>query len=209
MAKKKTPKKSNKEDIRVTETIEIDSDSAFAHYNRGLAYYRESKYQLAIDCCSKAIKIDKNYADAYYVRGLAYYDAGADFIACAEIVIAAHMGHELAQQFVKDKGWEWIKLEMDKKKCKPSPETGNTTDDAYSLIKKGLKLFDEGEYEEAIDNFNKAIGINPEIAEAYAWRGLAYAELDMDEQANKDLKKAARMGDEDAEEYLSSHDIDW
>ncbi len=43
---------------------------------RGLAYYKEGEYDLAIADSNEALVISPNYAPAYNSRGLAYYRKG-------------------------------------------------------------------------------------------------------------------------------------
>lgn len=49
----------------------------------------------------------------------------------------------------------------------------------------------KGKYKEAIADFLCAILINPNYAEAYKYRGLAYSKLEDSQKANEDFKNAA------------------
>ncbi|MBC1198388.1 tetratricopeptide repeat protein, partial [Microcystis aeruginosa BLCCF158] len=51
--------------------------------------------------------------------------------------------------------------------------------------------FNQQKYELALADWNKAIKINPNHAEAYANRGVLYAELKQTEKAKIDLQQAA------------------
>ena len=66
-----------------------------------------------------------------------------------------------------------------------------------------------GNYIRAIEDFGRAIEINPGYAGAYYNRGRAQAFLGNQKQALEDLKTAARFGSEDAKNYLKSQRIDW
>ena len=67
---------------------------------------------------------------------------------------------------------------------------------AYST--RGITYFLLGEYQKAIDDYNKAIERLPEIGEFYVNRAKAYARLGDDAAAERDVEKAIEMGfDED------------
>ena len=58
-------------------------------------------------------------------------------------------------------------------------------------------------YEEAITDLDRAININPELAEAYVSRGATKAQHDRCEDAIADLDKAISIDPDIAEAYLS------
>ena len=63
--------------------------------------------------------------------------------------------------------------------------------------------------QQAIKDYDKAIELNPQDAIAYFNRGIAYGKLGNYQQAIKDFKTAARLGNEKAQDYLRSQGIEW
>lgn len=63
------------------------------------------------------------------------------------------------------------------------------------LLEKGLRLRREGRFQEAVETFSRAIELRPNLPFPYALRSQAYLRLGQKEQAGKDLKQAARLGD--------------
>ena len=57
---------------------------------------------------------------------------------------------------------------------------------AAIMTSRGIEQFDEGKYQEAIDQFTKAIALDPKYADAWQRRAEAYAQLGRSEQAAKD-----------------------
>ena len=68
-------------------------------------------------------------------------------------------------------------------------------------------LAKSGNYQQAINDFNKAIELNPKYAEAYNNRGNVYNELRNSDMAIQNFKRAAQLGNKEAQEKLNSHGI--
>ena len=55
----------------ITQAINLAPRAAW-YYNRGILYYNQQKYDLALSDYNKDIEINPNYAEAYYNRGILY-----------------------------------------------------------------------------------------------------------------------------------------
>ena len=77
-----------------------------------------------------------------------------------------------------------------------------TKDNYMAHNNLGAFLFAEGKTKEAIDHYNKSIGISPDLVISYANRGIAYAKLGQYQQAIKDYNKAIRLTPDYAKGYL-------
>ena len=60
-------------------------------------------------------------------------------------------------------------------------------------MNRGVAKAQLKEYSEAIADYDKAIELDPNFAEAYYARGLTYRELGKEEEAKKDFKKAQEL----------------
>ena len=59
---------------------------------------------------------------------------------------------------------------------------------ASVMTSRGMERFEAGKYQEAIDQFTKAIALDPNYAEAWERRAETYAQLGRSEQAEKDRR---------------------
>ena len=59
---------------------------------------------------------------------------------------------------------------------------------AADMTARGIGRFDDGKYQEAIDQFTKAIALDPNYAEAWQRRAEAYAQLGRSKQAEEDRR---------------------
>ena len=62
--------------------------------------------------------------------------------------------------------------------------------EAEKHYQAGLRLQEQGRLDEAIAEYDQAITLNPESAEAYYYRGNAYIDLDLFERAVQDFDEA-------------------
>ena len=74
---------------------------------------------------------------------------------------------------------------------------------------RGFAYDSLGYHKQAIEDYNRAIEIDPDSVKAYYNRGIAYSELGNNGQAVEDMKTAARLNNEDAKNLLRSEGIKW
>ncbi len=81
--------------------------------------------------------------------------------------------------------------------------------DADTLINVGIKYYNEKQIDKALDQFNRVITENPELAEAYYYRGLVYLNKGKTAEAKADFKKLIEIDPKnkfakEAQDYLKS-----
>ena len=74
---------------------------------------------------------------------------------------------------------------------------------AYAYNNRGNVYTELGEYKRAIEDYDKAIELNPNLAQPYFNRGNAYAKLGEYERAIEDYNKAIKLNPDDAEAYIN------
>ena len=85
--------------------------------------------------------------------------------------------------------------------CETTEEIKET--DLVVLLNQGAAFAEKGQYDRAIAYFNKAIEINPKLAEAYYNRGLVYKEKGQYDKAISDFTKAIEINPRHADAYYS------
>jgi tetratricopeptide (TPR) repeat protein len=81
--------------------------------------------------------------------------------------------------------------------------------DPTVLLNLGIKRYNDGDMEAALTEFEKVVAENPELPEAYYYRGLAHLALGHNPQAKADFQKLLELAPDhakaaDAREFLAS-----
>jgi len=203
------------------------AESAF---ERGLSIYRDETEQRdltkAIEAFSEAIKHDPQYWDPYYFRGWAHADldqhekAIEDF---TEVIRIKPENEEHNAYYYRGLSYKKIgksdEADQDFIKAK---ELGYPFGIFRGLAKvpydKGVGYANEGNaeqkygddgkaksaYEKAIEQYGIAIEADPTYADAYYYRGMAYARLGKCDEALHDFQKASLFGYDGQVAYAGS-----
>jgi tetratricopeptide (TPR) repeat protein len=78
-----------------------------------------------------------------------------------------------------------------------------TKDNFLAHTNLGIALFEKGKIEEAIEHYNKAIGLNPAYSYPYNSRGIIYRERGRYQLAIEDFNNAIRINPDFAEFYYN------
>src|SRR5712691_6503881 len=73
------------------------------------------------------------------------------------------------------------------------PSNGSNEERAKALVDQGKELYKNDQDEQAVAAFQKAIRLQPDLAEAHLRLGMAYAALDKKAEAETSYKKAIEL----------------
>ena len=156
--------------------------TAIEFYNRGL---KSSLAYKKIEYFTKATQLNPNLAEAYEKRAIHYYfqwqfdKAIQDYTRVIELKpkgVNAYLMRGLA--YLKKEHGEGYKAEIKNL--------------AFHLSKKKVREFSES-LERAIDNFSRAIELDPQLANAYSYRAEAYRIKGMVEDAFRDSETVIQL----------------
>ena len=85
--------------------------------------------------------------------------------------------------------------------CASTQQEKTESRDAEFYNNRGMAYDKEGQYDQAILDYNKALNINPRYAEAYNNRGVIYRKKGQLDRAISDYNKALKINPRDAEAY--------
>jgi tetratricopeptide (TPR) repeat protein len=145
------------------------TDWSKLYYGRAMANIGLAKKADALPDLNTAIGLDNTNPDAYYQRAMCTNSGDTKEASCIDLSRASSMGHEKA------------KVAFDDNFC------WNT---AMQHYKEGCSKLAVRKWQEAINEFDRAIAMSPDSGRYYAKRGQAHAALKNDAKAIEDFTKA-------------------
>jgi tetratricopeptide (TPR) repeat protein len=175
--------------------IELKPDYAWAYTIRGHVYSLCQAYTQAVEDLNRAIEISPDYAYAYFLRGCVYLWLEESERARADFA----QSWQLNARSIKA-GWfmKWSSMNHEKpdaEKIHLLEEMARTDpEDYWSLACRGEARWLENRFEDALTLLEQAIALEPRIADAYFWKGMACASLGEETKAVEAVEEALRLG---------------
>jgi tetratricopeptide (TPR) repeat protein len=190
--------------------IELNPQYAQAYLARGAGYGIFGNYQQAISDFNEAIELNPQNATAYYSRGLTFSVLGNYQQAITDYNKAIELNPQYAGAYFS-RGIAYSSLGNNQQAIADYNKTIELNpQNAEAFYNRGVFIYGKlGNYQQEITDLNKTIELNPLYADAYFARGLAYGILGIDQQSIKDIRIAARLGQEKAQDFLRSREIEW
>ena len=193
---------------------EEDLDAAWEMFPSRAAeiHYSNHNYHWAINAATEAIELDSEDALAYLTRGVSHLklknnqQALKDFSKAIKINPRDKNGfYYLCNTYYLIHNYQ--QAIKDCSKCIQQNPSDLLKAEVQSIL--GGSHYMLGNYQQSIINFNMAIELNPAIPEYYRRRGFAYKRLDNLQQYIMNLKTAAKLGDNIAQDILRDAGINW
>ena len=198
-------------DLAITDytmCIRINPMAAQGYINRGSAYDDIQNYELAIEDFSRAITINPSDYEIYLFRWKAYNALGKENLAVADLEKASKI-----DPFTTD---QWIKRYINQPFNPNTPEIHiqqgieslgsheydiaiaefteaikiGSQSDAIAYNNRGMAHVAKKEYALAIDDYKKALAIDPAYAKAYSNIGILYCNMQDYDNAIENLTQA-------------------
>ncbi len=164
-----------------SEVLRRDPQDTEAYFNRGVARAQLLDFQGAIEDYTQALQLDPSHSKAYYRRGLARQALGDPQGAIADfsraIALRATQGEE--------------------------PSGAVATDQAELYLQRAAAYLSSNALEAALADCEQALRLNPELALAYFYRGLARQGLRDPAGALSDFNRALELDPQLAKAYLN------
>lgn len=164
------------------------------YFNIGTTYLNWGKNAEAIKYFDKALKLDRRYAQAMVHRGVAYHNIGKFDLAKTDFdaVLALDAKNALAYRFranVYGAANDFGKVVADLNKCLELDPKKYTQDPAV-FHNRGEAYHKLGKLKEALEDFDRALNLNPRYVFALVNRGNTYVDLRKYDLAFKDYHMA-------------------
>ena len=172
------------------------------YYDKAEAFFELGKYQEALNCADKAVSLDEKFYKSYYFKGclLKNIENYNEAIECFDKAIE-----------INDKDTDSyynkavILFELGRYEEKEFNNITKLGETSYNTHYKGLTLYRERKYAEAVNEFDEAIKLNNANNynnEAYYYKGLSLFELKKYDEALESFKSTNNFNKYDMYYFL-------
>lgn len=164
------------------------------YFNMGTAYLNLGKNTEAIKYFDKALKLDRRYSQALAHRGVAYHNVGKFDLAKADFDAALGLDPKNATAYrfranIYALANDYKRVVLDLNKCLEL-DPKKCGQDAALFQNRGEAYHQLGKPKEALEDFGRALNLNPRYVFALVNRGKTYVDLRKYDLALKDYNKA-------------------
>ena len=160
------------------QAIALEPKFGAAHYQLGILYAQEKRWDDAINAYRTAYQHDPTLVEALYNLAQAYRRIG-DTTAAREQMERFQERKTVLDPLHQLRG--------------ALQRTQDTTERAHILANIGRRYLKDGDYEKAVWEYQKALGMNPQLATAYNGIGIAYTMLERYSEAVAAQQKALAL----------------
>lgn len=150
-----------------TKAIQLNPTAPAYYINRGNIYAEKGDFKQAISDFNKAIEIDNNGL-AYYSRSMVYYKQGLYDEAWDDVHGALEDGFPVYPEFIKMLQDASGREQINDEGSKTNPDV------SLALENKANAYFDTGNYDKAIEFYNKALKVTTNPSYVIHDRGMVY-----------------------------------
>lgn len=200
-----------------TQALRLNPNLVEAYTCRGNARFELGDKQGAVEDYDHTLRLNPNDANAYYYRGNACSDLEDKQEAIEDYQRAAKLFFEQKDtanyrrasdslkklRAARTRSTSAVKTENKPQSSQTQPtNVSDTVQKAEEFLNQGFYKAKEENYKGAIADFNQALEINPNDAQAYHNRGIARFKLGETQGSIEDFTQALRLNPDYAEAYV-------
>ena len=190
-----------------SKAIELDPKEAKAYFNRGIAYDSKDETDLAINDYSMAIKLKPDYAQVYSYRGVGHWIRGEDNLSIQDFSTAIELNSEDSESYcyrgilrLLFQNWQEAKADLTIAK-----NLGMDISALFTIVCSGVANFEQKFGVQLPEDIAALLTspAEPNDAEIYNIRGIAYGESGDYDEAIEAFTKTMELKPEYADAYAS------
>jgi len=176
--------------IKKNEQAQKYGRKAYENYERGYLSYKSGNFEEAVNYFKSSILANSDFKEPHYYLALSYYKIGDldNSISQWEEVIKLDSFDNTAKHFLNN--------------CLEEKKYGRET---LKYFNTGYDYYLKGEYDKAIEEFNRSLDYNPEFEEARQFLSRSYYQLNQMDEYREEREKATQLKTGGVEEKAEEH----
>jgi tetratricopeptide (TPR) repeat protein len=168
-----------------------DVYKARAEFRLGVQKGVEHDFQGALHHFTEAIELNPIYAEAFLYRGLAFNEVNGFDSAIKDLTICIELDPKFSDQAHFFRGIAKVGLGNYNGAIQDYTTAIQLNPDFIAYFRRGQANMFLEEYARALQDFEIALRLNPSLTEGYLYRGMALYHLGLNNEALRDLRRAA------------------
>ncbi|HET6722736.1 MAG TPA: tetratricopeptide repeat protein [Chitinophagaceae bacterium] len=177
--------------------------ASHAHFTLGKNLMDTRDVNAALASLNKAIELDPRMSDAYFIRGNLYYGQGNYQAALSDYRKAVEINPKYAEALY-NLGVCYNTLGNFTEGMNALTSAINIRPNEYMYQSRATAFFNLNRYQDAINDYTKALAINPQLGETLFNRGVSYYRIQEQAKACDDWRKSVGLGYTKANEMLGA-----
>jgi len=186
-----------------SDAISVDANIPITYANRGVAYFDQEMYELAIADFSKVIELKPDYPNAYRNRAMAHQRVKQFDNAVADLTIAISYNPNEKKNYMNRAALNRALKNREDAIADYDVVLIIDSNDVNTLYLRGELHGRSGNFKQALHDLDKAILLNPSFWQAYNNRGIIYTYIRDYKDAAADFTMANELNPEDGSILLN------
>ncbi len=195
----------------ITITAQAQNKKAIQVLNEAVTLLNSGKFNDAYLKFDEGLSIDASIADLHFGKANAAFNLNLLDTAAAQLKQAIKINGDESQYYgllgtiYFKQGKTELAIESFEKAIKNNSKSQKKIDLLNIYYNKGSCHLILKEYQNAVDDFTKAIELNSRFTQAYHNRGVCYIRLNMLKEGCTDMEKAVGLGSERSQKYIDEN----
>jgi tetratricopeptide (TPR) repeat protein len=187
-----------------TDLVAKYPNQAHAHFVLAKNLIDVPDMNAALESMNRSIQLDPKMPESYFYRGNIYYGQENYAAALNDYLKAVELNPKYSEAYYNI-GVTYNTTNKFQESIEPLTKAISLVPNEYMYQTRASSFFNLRRLQEAVDDYSKAIAINPKAGQAYFNRGATYLNMQQKANACADWKTASGLGFTKADDMINAY----
>jgi tetratricopeptide (TPR) repeat protein len=187
-----------------TDLVKKYPNQAHAHFILAKNLIDVPDLNAALGSMNRSIELDPKMSESYFYRGNIYYGQENYAAALNDYLKAVELNPKYSEAYYNI-GVTYNTTKKYQESIEPLTKAISLVPNEYMYQTRASSFFNLRRLQEAVDDYSKAIAINPKAGQAYFNRGATYLNMQQKTSACADWKTASALGFTKADDMINAY----